>query len=187
MHSPEFSFESLGIDLSSSITESTPDLMVNTPILPSISSSSTGRPKSWLLNYTVISFLMNGQLFSEYHRISNMLGLPHCSPKHWREIVGWLGEYVNKLAEQCCAQVQNEVRARGDAHNWVTSYDGFYLTRGHHSNNSSATLHDYASGKIAFFRHRTKRGAGHNWDGTSGGAEADMFNDILTEARQGGF
>ena len=72
MHSPEFSFESLGIDLSSSITESTPELMVNTPILPSISSSSTGRPKSWLLNYTVISFLMNGQLFSEYHRISNI-------------------------------------------------------------------------------------------------------------------
>ena len=84
IRSPEFSFESLGIDLSSSITENTPELMVNTPILP-ISSSSTSRPKSWLLNYTVISFLMNGQLFSEYQRISNMLGLPHCSSKHWRE------------------------------------------------------------------------------------------------------
>lgn len=46
---------------------------------------------------------------------------------------------------------------------------GTDLTRGHHSNNSSATLHDYSSGKIAWFAHRTKRGNGHNWEGTSGG------------------
>ena len=56
---------------------------------------------------------------------------------------------------------------------------GGYLKRGHHSNNSSATLHDYASGKIAWFEHRTKHGKGHNWDGTSAGAEADMLVQSL--------
>ena len=32
-----------------------------------------------------------------------------------------------------------------------------------------------------------KRGVGHNCEGTSGGAEADMFDGILKEAKQAGF
>ena len=187
-----FSFESLGIDgntLDTFVSLCSPELQVLGPdgvTLPTISGFSLGRPKSWLLNYTVISFMMNGQLFSEYHRISNMLGLSHCCPKHWREIVGWLGEHVTNLAQWSCAQVLEEVRARGDSEHWVTSFDGYYLTRGHHFNNSSATLHDYETGQIAYFRHRTKCGVGHNWEGTSGGAEADMFDDILKEVKQAG-
>ena len=185
-----FDFESLGVEGTSLLSMCNPEVQVSVPqgaTLPTISCSSRGRQKSWLLNYSVISFLMNGQLFSEYDRISNMLGLPHCSDKYWREIVGWLGEHVTRLAEWSCSQVRNEVCARGDSEHWVTSYDGYYLTRGHHSNNCSATLHDYSTGKIAYFQHRTKRGVGHNWEGTSAGAEADMFNDILGEAKEAGF
>ena len=181
-----FDFESLGVEGTSLLSMCNPEVQVSVPqgaTLPTISCSSRGRQKSWLLNYSVISFLMNGQLFSEYDRISNMLGLPHCSDKYWREIVGWLGEYVTRLAEWSCSQVRDEVCARGDSEHWVTSYDGYYLTRGHHSNNCSATLHDYSTGKIAYFQHRTKRDVGHNWEGTSAGAEADMFN----EAKEAGF
>ena len=94
---------------------------------------------------------------------------------------------MTSLAEWACSLVRNEVIAHGDSVCWVTSYDGSYLTRGHHSNNSSATLHDNTTGKIAYFQHQKKRGSGHNWEGASGGAEADMFNDILTKARQAGF
>ena len=66
--------------------------------LPAIS-GSIGKQKSWLLNYSVISFLMNGQLIAEYNRISNMLGLPHCSDSAWYRIVGWLELHVTRLAE----------------------------------------------------------------------------------------
>ena len=107
---------------------------------PAISGTSKGKPKSWLLNYTTLSFLMNGQLYAEYHRISNMLGLPHCSEKHWSDIIGWLGEHITKIAKWSCLQVLASVETRGDKEAWVTSYDGYYLTRGHYSNNSSATL-----------------------------------------------
>lgn len=99
----------------------------------------------------------------------------------------WLEEYVTALAEASCKAVRAAIRQRGDEHKWVASFDGFYLTRGHHSNNSSATLHDYNSGKIAWFTHRTKRGVGHNWEGTSGGAEGDMFNEVLKKAKDAGF
>ena len=135
--------------------------------------------KSWLLNYSVLSFLMNGQLYAEFQRIGNMLGLPPCSNFRWHRIVKWLGEYVTKVAQWSCEQVKEQVKEHGDQEAWVTSFDGYYLTRGHHSNNLSATLHDYATGNIAWFTHRTKRGAGHNWKGTSGGAEADMYDEIL--------
>ena len=69
----------------------------------------------------------------------------------------------------------------------MASFDGFYLTRGHYSNNSSATLHDYATGKVAWFTHRTKRGTGHNWSGTSAGAEPDMLDKLLGKAKRDGY
>ena len=47
----------------------------------------------------------------------------------------------------------------------------FYLTRGHHSNNASATLHDVYSDRNAWFAHRTKCGIDSNWQGTLSGGE----------------
>ena len=97
-----------------------------------------------------------------------------------------LEEQVTELAKWSCGQVQQEIIRRGDAKQWTASFDGFYLTRGHYLNNSSATLHDFSTGKIAYFAHRTKRGPGHNWSGTSAGAEADMLDELLGKVRQDG-
>ena len=147
----------------------------------------TGSRKQWLLNYTIISFMMNGQLYAEYCRLSHMLDLPSCSDSHWQRVVVWLGEHVSELAEWSCQLVREIVKKRGDKERWKTTFDGFYLTRGFHSNNSSATLHDYESGGIAWYTHRTKRGAGHNWKGTSGGSEGDMFNELMEKVKLAGF
>ena len=35
--------------------------------------------RSWPMNYTVLSFMMNGHLYAEYNKLAGMLGLPHCS------------------------------------------------------------------------------------------------------------
>ena len=86
-----------------------------------------------------------------------MLGIPSCSKSQWQRIVEWTEKHVTELAEWSCEQV----RKRGDHQQWVASYDGFYLTRGHYSNNSSGTLHDYSTGSVAWFTHRTKRENGH--------------------------
>ena len=94
---------------------------------------------------------------------------------------------MGDLAEKSCESVRMAIKKSGHHQNWIASYDGFYLTRGHHSNNSSATLHDYVSGKVAWFEHRTKRGKGHNWDGTSAGAEPDMLDSVLKVAKAAGF
>ena len=140
----------------------------------------------WSHYYPVLSFLMNGHLFANYSRLSGMLGLPPCSSKQWHRIMVRLEKYVTDLAEWSCAQVREEIIRRGDGEKWVASFDGFYQTRGHYSNNSSSSVHDYASGKIAYFSHRTKRGKGHNWEGTSAGAETDMLDETLARIQQDG-
>ena len=84
-------------------------------------------------------------------------------------------EYVTNLAEWSCGQVRNEIIKHGDRNQWMASFDGFYLTRGHNSNNSSTYLHDYAAGKVAWLTHQPKYGTGHNSSGTSAGAESENF------------
>jgi hypothetical protein len=143
--------------------------------------------QSWERHYSVLSFLMNGQLYVDYTRISGMLGLPSCSKSTWQGVVEGLEEHVTELAEWSCAHVRNAIKTCNAHQKWVASFDGFYLTWGHYSNNSSATLHDYESGHIAWFCHRTKRGKGHNWEGTTGAAEGDMFDELIGKAKAAGF
>ena len=109
----------------------------------------TGRAPSWELNYPVLSFLMNGQYYTEYQSIFSLMGLPVMSDTAWNKMVVWLESHVEALAKSSCQQAQKRITNRGDKLQWTASYDGFYLTRGHHSNNCSATLHDYCSNKIA--------------------------------------
>ena len=116
-----------------------------------------------------------------------MLGLPKCSSTQWGRIVKWLEPHVTALAEWSCVQVRQAIIDRGDQQGWVASFDGFYLTRGHYSNNSSATIHDFLTGGVGWFTHRTKRGPGHNWQGTSNAAEGDMYAEILSKVKSAGF
>ena len=151
------------------------------------SSHATGPAPSWEINYPALPFLLNGQYYSDYHATFSLMGLPVMSGTTWDKLVSWLGKHVEALAKKSCEQVQQHIIDRGDKLNWTAAFDGFYLTRGHHSNNCSATLHDHSSDKICWFAHRTKRGKGANWQGTSGGAEGDMLRTILEEVKAKGF
>ena len=85
-------------DLQKSLVQCVPELNVRVPPgsdPPTIRSSSN---KSWMKNYSALSFLMNGQLFAEYERVSNMLGIPSCSKNQWLRIVDWTEKHVTKLA-----------------------------------------------------------------------------------------
>ena len=105
---------------------------------------------------------MNGELYANYAHLTGMLDLPLVSDRQWGRTVAKLEEHVTALAKWSCHQVRDEIRKRGDQLQWMATYDGFYLTRGHYLNNSSSSLHDFKTGKVAWFKHRTKRGAGHN-------------------------
>jgi len=106
-----------------------------------------------------------------------MLGIMGLRTMHhstWNNLVSWFGTHVERLVEWSCEQVRADIDKRDDHDQCTTSFDGFYLTRGHHSNNAFAAIHDVESDRIAWFTHHTKRGKGSNWLGTSSGAEGDM-------------
>ena len=82
----------------------------------------------------------------------------------------WLEDHVTQLAEWCCEQVREQVKEPGHQEAWVASFNGYYQTRGYHSNNTV---------NIAWLTHSTNRGVGHNCEGTYSGAEADMYKKIF--------
>ena len=53
---------------------------------------------------------------------------------------------MTELAEWSRKTVRERIEKRGDKDKWVDSFDGYYLTRGHYLNSSSATIHDYHEG-----------------------------------------
>ena len=142
---------------------------------------------SWHKQYSVLFFLLNGHLHAEYTKLSEWLGLPLCGKSQWQRIFEHLEPHVTELAEWSCKTVRERIEKRGGKDKWVASCDGFYLTRGHYSNTSSATIHDYHEGGIALFSHHTKRGAGHNWAGTCSGAESDMLAKVLGKVKEPDF
>ena len=175
----------------SSLLNSTPIFndtitLCSTSYSPSIAVKEGRRP-SWMLNYPALSFLLSGKYHCDYSSVFSLMGIPHMTRQRWDKVVAWLEEHTTQLALESCQQVRQAIIDRGDQTNVKAAFDGFYLTRGHHSNNSSATMHDVVSDRIAWFTHRTKCGPGANWQGTSGGAEGDMMDELLKDAKRQGF
>ena len=67
---------------------------------------------------------------------------------------------MEKIANWSVDQARKIIQARGDEKKLEVMFDGFYLTRGHYSNNASATMHDAKTGNRMGYAHRTKRGQG---------------------------
>ena len=149
--------------------------------------SSRSRPKSWLGNFVLLSFFLNGEYFKDYQHVLGTLGLNHLSESQWLRAVEWVYPAIRELTVWSCDEVRKEIIKRGDKDNLQITFDGFYLSRGYHSNNSTGTVHDEKSGKVIGFAHRSKRGKGSNWNGTSGGAEGDIFEEILTALKDDKF
>lgn len=145
------------------------------------------RPKSWLPNYVLLSFFLNGEYFKDYEHVLGTLGVGRLSESQWLRVVKWLHPAIKELTIWSCEKVKSEIVKRGDKNNLQVMYDGFYATRGYHSNNSTGTIHDEKTGKVIAFAHRTKRGAGSNWSGTSGGAEGDIFEELLASLKEDKF
>ena len=57
-----------------------------------------------------------------------MMGLPIMHHTTWDNLVSWVGNHVEKLADWSCNQVRADIEKRGDKTQWTASFDGFYLT-----------------------------------------------------------
>ena len=125
-------------------------------------------PKSWQPNYVLLCFLLNGEYCKDYEHILGALSLAHLSKTQWQRVVKWVHPFVEELALWSCSEVKRQVIRRGDQKNLKIIFHGLHLTRGFHANNASGTIHDEQTGKVLRYAHRSKRGVGSNWTGTSG-------------------
>lgn len=139
------------------------------------------KPKTYLTNYILLAFIVCGEYYKDYEHVMGTLGIGHFTPQQWIRVIEWIAPEVEKIANWSIQQARKQIRARGEADKLEVMFDGFFLTRGHYSNNSSATIHDAKTGKIIGYAHRTKRGEGANWEGTSGGAEGNMLDEMLVD------
>ena len=137
------------------------------------------KPKCYLTNYVLLAFITCGLYYKDYDHLMGTLGITHLSKKRWIREIEWIAPEVQKIANWSVQQSRKAIKARGDQDRLM--FDGFYLTRGHYSNNSSATMHDTKTSNIIGYAHRTKRGQDANWEGTSDGAEGNMIDEIVAD------
>ena len=128
------------------------------------------KPKCYLTNYVLLAFITCGLYYKDYDHLMGTLGISHFSKKQWIRVIEWIAPEVQKIADWSVQQLRKAIKARGDQDKLEVMFDGFYLTRGHYSNNSCATMHDAKTGNIISYAHRTKRGQDVNREGTSDGA-----------------
>ena len=131
------------------------------PTLMKSTSSRIG--KSWIPNLVILSYMATGQYYKDYNHTMQTLGLPTITERQWINTIQKLSKVMSTLADWSCGEVRKQIEARGDQKKVESMYDGFWLTKGYHSNNASATLHDQKSKKIMAYSHRTKRGPSANW------------------------
>ena len=103
---------------------------------------ATTRPRSAIRNVIVaLSFLVSGQYFKDYHKILWTLSLDQVnSTRCGIHIDEWLAPFVKQIADWSVKEARTEAIQRKNQSSLHIQFDGFYLTRGHYSNNSSAQL-----------------------------------------------
>ena len=116
------------------------------------------KPKTYLTNYIILAFIVCGQYYKDYDHVMGTLGISHFSKKQWIQVIDWIAPKVEKIANWSVDQARKIVRAHRDKKKLEVMFDGFYPTRGHYSNNASATMHDAKTSNIIRYAHRTKRG-----------------------------
>ena len=146
-----------------------------------------GRSKGYLNNFVAIVFLICGEYYKDYEHILGTLGVERFSERQFIRVIQWIAPIVEKLSVWSVQSCREIIRSRGQQNDLGINFDGFYLTRGHHSNNSSATVHDMDTGNIIGYSHRTKQGKKANWQGTSGGAEGDMMRELVKDLLDNNF
>ena len=76
------------------------------------------------------------------------LRIRNFSKKQWIRVIEWIAPEVQKIADWSVQQSRKAIKARGDQEKLEVMFDGLYLTRGHYSNNPSATMCDAKTGNI---------------------------------------
>lgn len=67
------------------------------------------RPKAWLPNYLLLSFLLNGEYFKDYEHVLGILGVSHLSKSQWICVMKWVHLHVKDLGNGLAMKLREKV------------------------------------------------------------------------------
>ena len=131
---------------------------------------------------------MNGvEYYVDYASIMGMMGLLAMHHTTWDSLVSWVGTHVKRLTEWSLNRLELTLRNVVIKTTGVLALMDFIYVGGHHSNNSSATLHDVESDPTAWFTHCTKCGKGSNWEEYHPVQKGDILDELLGKVKSNGY
>jgi len=148
---------------------------------------SKTKKKHYLSHFILLNFLVSGLPYCKYGDVTKSTGLPSLSDHQFRNIIEKAEGVLDKILEDEMKNVREEIKARGDSSTWICATDGFYHIRGSNSDNASAALYDWKTGKVTFRTHRMRRGKKKNYNKTSKSMEGDMIEELFHQAKEQGF
>ena len=107
-----------------------------------------------------------------------------------------LEEMHQNMVNEMCEREKERMKALNpkDLGSWsqaVTSADGTWLTRGHHSKNATFSIRNYLSGALLYYKHLCQKGRDHIikeelYKGTSKSAEGYGAMELFQKAKEEG-
>ena len=140
-----------------------------------------------------LCFLIWGHGYPIYHKILRLgLGMEALSQKTILKIIKIAHPCVKSILDGICEQGKNEMKAKNplELGSWqraVTTSDGCWLIRGHHSQCCTFVIINFLTGCTLYYGHACMRGSNNIcdsklWEGTAKAAEGHLAQVCFSQA-----
>jgi len=147
--------------------------------------------RSVITTTILLSFLLSGATYSDYEKIfGSLVGESKTSDTTWYSFLEYLHPIVKQLLDEQCEFVKNYMKSLPDSQlgSWkraVTTSDGCWQIRGHHSPNSTFVLANFLEPAIIYYENMSQRANTNDENkgdlGTSKSAEGRMADKIFQQ------
>ena len=144
-----------------------------------------------------VAFIISGCTHITYYRtLKHALGIDAVQWRDFYSTIAILYPIVKLMVDRMCEDAKNDMRHmdQSELGSWsraVTSADGTWMTRGHHSKNATFSIRNYFSGALLYRKHLCQRGKDNIvkeelYQGTSKGAEGYAARLTFKKAKEEG-
>ena len=111
-----------------------------------------------------VAFIAAGCSYAQYKKVlAHTLGMPAVSARQFYTTLELMHPHVQNMVDEQCELAKQKMKEKpaaelGSFQNAVTTADGAWLTRGHHSQNFTYQVRDYLTGALLYYQHLCQRG-----------------------------
>ena len=144
-----------------------------------------------------LCFLIWGHGYPAYHKILKLgLGFSSLTGSNFYNIIKLAHPDVKTVLDEICEMGKSEMKEKppfelGSWEKAVTTSDGCWLIRGHHSQCCTFVIINFLSGCTLYYGHACKRGSNQIcdseiWEGTAKAAEGHLAEVCFSKAKEEG-